>query len=102
MKKIILLIITFTLGSCSVIERNPSSDNFCSSLVKDFFYPIRNEGDIAFLKERAIVDFLLKQQNEKEEIRMDLQLIKRKYPHMNSDQVIGHFKLLRNSCERIE
>jgi len=119
MKKSLLIISAlFTLVSCSGIgvQREPSSDNTCGDFVKKFFAEdvkadkskltalvekkILKEADLAFLKEKEIQAFLTKQKSERAEIEADLLLIKKKYQHMDSSQVIGHFKLLRNSCQR--
>lgn len=103
-KHILFIFAAFTLASCSGIVRQPASVSSCTDFVKSFFEQDLKSGtnhsaiEFAFLNDKEITAFLSKQKNEREEIESDLLLIKKKYQHMDSSQVIAHFKLLRNSC----
>lgn len=95
-----------TLVSCSgIVTRSPSSaDLSCSESVKGFFKEqngvISSTDKAVFAGDKTISAFLSVQKTEREEVERALILVKKKYRHMDSSQVIGHFKLLRNSCER--
>lgn len=84
--------------------RQPASaDLTCSESVKGFFVESKisfTSSERALLSEKTVAEFLSKQKSERAEIEKSLMLIKKKYQHMDSTQVIGHFKLLRNACER--
>lgn len=113
--KYVCLLSLITLLSCSTtpVLRGPASNTggSCDQLMGSFIGKSKNENkedllnnkvirqeDLKFLDSHLFADSLSDQGADRESVEVSYLLIKKKFPHFDEEQVLGHYQLLKTYC----